>query len=201
MGATRSGFCTSDRREREARRCMLCAAMSGLPCKSAREFFRGQPRRADPGINVILRRTSGRRSCFLPPKRQRLPACDDARTLPCLDMSTMPGKRWQFELTMLLEDGADRSGICLGHGDHAGSMELVAWAQQAERLWWSSRDGRQGCTPRADREVTIQSVSGYRSSSAESKMAQRHVSPALRHQLLQAGQRLMPAAAFAPTAT
>jgi len=116
-------------------------------------------------------------------------------------MSTMPGKRWQFELTVLLEDGADRSGICLGHGEHAGSTGLVAWAQQAERLWWSSRYGRQDCTPRADREVTNQSVSSYRSSSAESKMAQRHVSPALRHQLLKAGRHLMSAAACAPTAT
>ena len=187
--------------------------MPGLPCPARQSGrpFRGpiQPRRADPGrrLSDVERqapgaaffRRSGRSGSGFQPAMMR------AHSL-AWTLSRMPGKRRRSSTAADSSprcsiDGADGSSLLLGHGEHAGSMGLAAWAQQAARLGWSSRDGRQGCTPRADREVTIQSVSGYRSSSAESKMAQRHVSPALRHQLLQAGQRLMPAAAFAPTAT
>ena len=69
----RSGFCTSDRREREAcRRNMHCPAMPGLPCPPARVETTSegpiQPRGERRGRGFIRRRTV-RRWVPLPPPR------------------------------------------------------------------------------------------------------------------------------------
>ena len=83
--------------------------------------------------------------------------------MPAWTLSMMPGKRRRSstvaDSSRAVRRRSDRSGIRLGHDEHARSMGLATWAQQAER-GVASGDGCHDCTPRADWEATINGCRG-----------------------------------------